>query len=71
MGLYEVCVFYYACSWGQSVRIRGARDEKWSIGWFEGTVRLMGLAERYFEALKDAKVRGYLFEQQNYVPKPE
>lgn len=25
--------------------------------------------ERYFEALKHAKVRGYLFEQQNYVPK--
>ena len=23
--------------------------------------------ERYFEALKDAKVRGYLFEQQNYI----
>ena len=27
--------------------------------------------ERYFEALKDAKVRGYLFEQQNYVPGDE
>ena len=25
--------------------------------------------ERYMEALKDAKVRGYLFEQQNYLPK--
>ncbi len=25
--------------------------------------------ERYFELLKEAKVRGYLFEQQNYVPK--
>ena len=27
--------------------------------------------ERYFEALKDAKVRGYLFQQQNYIPKDE
>jgi len=26
-------------------------------------------AERYFELLKEAKIRGYLFEQQNYVPK--
>ncbi|RDW84280.1 NADH-ubiquinone oxidoreductase subunit 5 [Coleophoma cylindrospora] len=25
--------------------------------------------ERYFELLKESKVRGYLFEQQNYVPK--
>ena len=28
-----------------------------------------GCIERYFEALKEAKVRGYLFEQQNYIPK--
>ena len=27
--------------------------------------------ERYFELLKEAKVRGYLFEQRNYVPKEE
>ncbi|KAI9883377.1 MAG: hypothetical protein M1823_004867, partial [Watsoniomyces obsoletus] len=27
------------------------------------------LREKYFELLQDAKVRGYLFEQQNYVPK--
>lgn len=26
-------------------------------------------AERYFELLKESKIRGYLFEQQNYVPK--
>jgi len=25
--------------------------------------------ERYLELLKDSKIRGYLFEQQNYVPK--
>ena len=27
--------------------------------------------ERYFEALKDARIRGYLFQQQNYVPGDE
>ena len=27
-------------------------------------------AERYFELLKDAKVKGYLFAQQNYVDEP-
>lgn len=26
-----------------------------------------GYTERYFELLKDAKVKGYLFAQQNYV----
>lgn len=26
-----------------------------------------GYIERYFELLKDAKVKGYLFAQQNYV----
>jgi len=25
--------------------------------------------ERYMELLKESKVRGYLFEQQNYIPK--
>ena len=29
------------------------------------------LAERYFKALKEGKVTGYLFEQQNYIPKEE
>lgn len=28
-------------------------------------------AERYFELLKDAKVKGYLFAQQNYLSKDE
>jgi hypothetical protein len=28
------------------------------------------LAERYFELLKDAKVKGYLFAQQNYLDEP-
>ncbi len=30
---------------------------------------LSWVLERYFELLKDAKVRGYLFEQQNYFEK--
>ena len=33
--------------------------------------KLMEFAERYMELLPHAKIRGYLFEQQNYVPKPE
>lgn len=28
----------------------------------------MDIAERYFELLKESKVRGYLFQQQNYIP---
>ena len=30
-----------------------------------------GFLERYFELLREGRVRGYLFEQQNYVPKTE
>jgi hypothetical protein len=30
---------------------------------------LMLYTERYFELLKDAKVKGYLFAQQNYIEK--
>ena len=41
----------------------------------EAIVESFGLifanTERYFEALKYSKVRGYLFEQQNYIPTPE
>ena len=28
-----------------------------------------GCADRYLEQLKHSKVKGYLFQQQNYVPK--
>lgn len=31
----------------------------------------LGRIERYFEALKDTKIKGFLFEQQNYVPGDE
>ncbi len=47
------------------------------MGAAEGTLGQLQIAqanwyiERYFEALKDAKVRGYLFQQQNYVPGDE
>ena len=27
-----------------------------------------GFLERYFELLKESKIRGYLFQQQNYLP---
>ena len=29
----------------------------------------VALADRYLEQLKHSKVKGYLFQQQNYVPK--
>jgi len=28
------------------------------------------ITERYFELLKDAKIKGYLFAQQNYIDDP-
>lgn len=31
----------------------------------------LSLSERYMELLKESKIRGYIFEQQNYVPKDE
>lgn len=30
----------------------------------------MRSAERYFELLKDSKVKGYLFAQQNFIDEP-
>lgn len=30
---------------------------------------IRGLSERYYKALHEGKISGYLFEQQNYVPK--
>ena len=32
-----------------------------------GSTADSGSTERYFELLKDAKVKGYLFAQQNYI----
>lgn len=36
-----------------------------------GELRLTVVAERYFKALKEGKVHGYLFEQENIIPKRE
>lgn len=33
------------------------------------TTHNIALIERYLELLKDSKIKGYLFEQQNYIPK--
>ena len=35
---------------------------------FANTMGFGSRTERYFKALKEGKVRGYMFEQQNYVP---
>jgi len=36
-----------------------------------GRAELTTAAERYFKALKEGKITGYLFPQQNYIPKEE
>lgn len=36
-----------------------------------GSAELITAAERYFRALKEGRVTGYLFPQQNYIPKEE
>jgi hypothetical protein len=35
-----------------------------------GSMANRSYVERYFELLKDAKVKGYLFAQQNYIDEP-
>ncbi|KAK3172682.1 hypothetical protein OEA41_006006 [Lepraria neglecta] len=58
--------------WIKSMMARLVREELGKCYYREGVNHLEkcgALRDRYFEALKDAKVRGYLFEQQNYVPK--
>lgn len=60
--------------WVKSMMARLIREELGKCYAKEGVNHLEkcgGLRERYFEALKDAKVRGYLFQQQNYVPGDE
>ncbi|MCJ1451784.1 hypothetical protein MMC28_002124 [Mycoblastus sanguinarius] len=60
--------------WVKSMMARLIRDELGKCYAKEGVGHLEkcgGLRERYFEALKHAKVRGYLFEQQNYIPKEQ
>ncbi|KAI9869096.1 MAG: hypothetical protein M1813_002920 [Trichoglossum hirsutum] len=60
--------------WVRSMMARLVREELGKCYYREGVNHLEKcgvLRERYFELLKDAKVRGYLFEQQNYVPVKE
>ena len=50
-------------------------ERQFRIGLFLSIMQLMcanafcAPADRYLEQLKHAKVKGYLFQQQNYVPK--
>ncbi|KAI9798995.1 MAG: hypothetical protein M1833_004348 [Piccolia ochrophora] len=58
--------------WVRSMMARLVREELAKCYRREGVRHLERcgrVRERYMELLGDAKVRGYLFEQQNYVPK--
>ncbi|KAI9715414.1 MAG: hypothetical protein M1828_000834 [Chrysothrix sp. TS-e1954] len=58
--------------WVRSMMARLVREEMGKCYRREGNnhlERCRGLRERYMELLKDAKVRGYMFEEKNYVPK--
>ncbi|KAL2037288.1 hypothetical protein N7G274_009977 [Stereocaulon virgatum] len=58
--------------WIKCMMARLIRDELGKCYYREGVNHLEkcgALRERYFVALKDAQVRGYLFQQHNYVPK--
>ncbi|TKA69123.1 hypothetical protein B0A49_08730 [Cryomyces minteri] len=58
--------------WVKSMMARLVREEMGKCYYREGVNHLEKcghLRERYFELLKDAKIKGYLFEQQNYIPK--
>ncbi|KAI9657759.1 MAG: hypothetical protein M1821_002935 [Bathelium mastoideum] len=58
--------------WIKTMMAKLVREEMGKCYWREGVNHLEKcghLRDRYFELLKDAKVKGYLFEQQNYVPK--
>ncbi|KAI9676574.1 MAG: hypothetical protein M1817_000733 [Caeruleum heppii] len=58
--------------WVKSMMARLVREELGKCYYREGVNHLEKcgrLRERYFELLKDAKIKGYLFEQQNYVTK--
>ncbi|KAI9651843.1 MAG: hypothetical protein M1831_007554 [Alyxoria varia] len=58
--------------WVRSMMARLVRDELGECYRREGNNHLQackGIRERYQELQKDLKIKGYLFEQQNYVPK--
>ena len=59
--------------WVKSMMARLVRDEMGKCYRREGVNHLEKcghLRERYFELLKDAKVKGYLFAQQTYIDDP-
>ncbi|KAF2808610.1 uncharacterized protein BDZ99DRAFT_464458 [Mytilinidion resinicola] len=58
--------------WVRSMMARLVREEMGKCYYREGVNHLEKcghLRERYFELLKESKVRGYLFEQGNIIPK--
>ncbi|KAF7196533.1 NADH-ubiquinone oxidoreductase 12 kDa subunit, mitochondrial [Pseudocercospora fuligena] len=60
--------------WVQSMMARLIREEMGKCYYREGVNHLEKcghLRERYLQQLKHAKIKGYLFEQQNYISKPE
>ncbi|KAI5857831.1 hypothetical protein BZA05DRAFT_107468 [Tricharina praecox] len=60
--------------WVKSMMARVVRAELGKCYYREGVNHLekcAGLRDRYMELLKHSKVKGYLFEQTNYVPKKE
>ncbi|CAD6453120.1 840eff08-338e-4271-a36c-e105821fa65f [Sclerotinia trifoliorum] len=60
--------------WVKSMMARLVREELGKCYYKQGVNHLEkcgALRDRYFELLKESKIRGYLFEQQNYTKKPE
>ncbi|KAH8586599.1 hypothetical protein B0O99DRAFT_644076 [Bisporella sp. PMI_857] len=58
--------------WIKSMMARLVREELGKCYYKEGVNHLENcgaLRERYFELLKESKIRGYIFQQQNYIPK--
>jgi len=58
--------------WVKSMMARLVREEMGKCYWREGVNHLEKcghLRERYLELLKDAKIKGFLFEQGNYLSK--
>ena len=39
--------------------------------WFWWELSTDSYTERYFKAMREGKIVGYMFEQQNYIPKPD
>ncbi|RKF62654.1 NADH-ubiquinone oxidoreductase 12 kDa subunit, mitochondrial [Erysiphe neolycopersici] len=60
--------------WVQTMMARLVREELGKCYFREGVNHLEkcgALRERYLELLKDAKIKGYLFNQRNYITKED